>query len=456
MAKKRILLNAFEMNCAGFQSLGLWRHPEDNTPGYKDIEYWSYLAKLLEKGKFDAVFLADVLGTYDVYKGSRDPAIKNGVQVPVNDPAFVVPIMASVTKHLGFGLTASTTYEHPYTFARRMSTLDHLTNGRIGWNIVTSYLNSAAKNIGLDQQTSHDDRYEAADEYMEVVYKLWEASWEDDAVVLDKERGIYTDPDKVHDIRHQGKYFQVPGAHLCEPSPQRTPVIFQAGASARGRQFAAKHAELVFISSTSKEKTKDIVTAFREDIVKAAGRKADEIKIITSITPITAPTQEEAEAKYEEFKRYVSHEGALALVGGWTGVNMDELERHEKIKYVKNDAMRSILKGFADLTVDEVAEIVGLGGLGPVIVGSPEKIADTLEEWVDETGVDGFNIVYSITPGSFEDFIEYVVPILQDRGLARSEYEDGTFRSSLFGKDQLPAHHPAKQIREHLFSAALS
>ncbi|QUW22866.1 LLM class flavin-dependent oxidoreductase [Sporosarcina sp. Marseille-Q4063] len=454
MSKKRMYLNAFEMSTAGFQSHALWRHPDDNTPGYKDIEYWTHLAKILEKGRFDGVFLADVLGVYDVYKDSRDPAIINGMQVPVNDPAFVIPVMASVTKHLGFGLTASTTYDHPYTFARKMSTLDHLTKGRIGWNIVTSYLNSAAKNIGLDQQTSHDERYEKADEYMEVVYKLWEASWEDDAVVVDKEKGIYTDPSKVHDINHDGKYYQVPGNHICEPSPQRTPVIFQAGASSRGRKFAADHAELVFVSSPSLEKTKDIVLKFRKDIVDS-GRSADDVKVITTVTPIVAPTTEEAVAKLEDYKQYISHEAALALVGGWTGINLDELDPNQKVEYIENDAMRSILQGFAGMTVHEIAEKVALGGLGELIVGDPEQIADTLEEWMDYADIDGFNIVYSITPGSFEDFVELVVPVLQERGLVRREYEDGTFRNNLFGRDQLADEHPAKQVRKGVIPEAV-
>lgn len=435
------------MNCSGHQSPGLWKHPDDRSATYKDAEYWTHLAKVLEKGRFDAIFLADVLGTYDVYKNSRNPAVRDGVQVPVNDPAFVVPIMAQATKHLGFGLTSSTTYDHPYSFARKMSTLDHLTKGRIGWNVVTSYLNSAAVNLGLDKQISHDKRYEIAEEYMEVVYKLWEASWEDDAVILDKERGIFADPDKVHDIQHEGKYFKVPGVHLCEPSPQRTPVIFQAGASSRGRRFLARHAELAFIGATSMQSTKKTVQAIREETIKA-GRKPEEVKILTAITPIVAPTQEEAEAKLAEYKKYASFEGALALIGGWTGLNLDGLDPHEKVKYVENDAIQSTLKAFSEFTFQEVTEFVGVGGMGPVIVGSPEKIADSLEEWVHVTGIDGFNIVYAITPGTFEDFVEYVVPILQERGLVRKEYEEGTFRKNLFGHDYLNDHHPARQHRK--------
>lgn len=231
MTKKRILLNAFDMNCPSNQSPGLWSHPDNEAHRYTDINYWIEFAQLLEEAQFDSVFLADVLGPYDVYEGKRDAGLRQAVQSPINDPLLIVPAMAAVTKNLSFGITASVTHEHPYTFSRRMSTLDHLTKGRVGWNVVTSYLKSAALNMGLDEQIGHDDRYAIAEEYLDVCYKLWEKSWDEDAVVRDVERKMYVDPDKVHDIQHKGKYFTVPGAHLCEPSPQRTPVIFQAGLS---------------------------------------------------------------------------------------------------------------------------------------------------------------------------------------------------------------------------------
>src|SRR5215213_8870161 len=215
---KQIRLNAFDMNCVGHIQQGMWAHPRDRSTAYNTLEYWQDLARTAERGKFDGIFLADIVGVYDVYKGSPDPSIAHAVQVPVNDPLLVVPAMAAVTKHIGFGVTCNLTYEPPYTFARRMSTLDHLTKGRVGWNIVTSYLESGARNIGLDAQVRHDNRYDIADEYMEVLYKLWEGSWEDDAVVEDVQRNLYVDPEKVHPIGHQGEYFKVPGIHLCEPS----------------------------------------------------------------------------------------------------------------------------------------------------------------------------------------------------------------------------------------------
>lgn len=173
---KQIRLNAFDMNCVGHQSPGLWTHPRDRADRYNTLEYWVELAKLLERGKFDALFLADVLGVYDVFRGSPDAAIANAVQVPVNDPLSLIPAMAYVTRNLGFGVTCAVSYEHPYTLARRFSTLDHLTGGRIGWNVVTGYLNSAAKGIGLARQPEHDTRYEIAEEYMQIVYKLWKAA----------------------------------------------------------------------------------------------------------------------------------------------------------------------------------------------------------------------------------------------------------------------------------------
>ncbi|WP_085994229.1 LLM class flavin-dependent oxidoreductase [Oceanobacillus senegalensis] len=452
MTKQRIYLNAFEINSAGHQSPGLWTHPDDQSHRYKDMDYWTELAQVLERGRFDGVFLADVLGTYDVYQNSRDAAVTQGAQVPINDPTYVIPLMANVTKHLGFGVTASTSYEHPYSFARRMSTLDHLTKGRVGWNVVTSFLNSAAINLGLDKEVSHDKRYEMAEEYMEVCYKLWEGSWENDAVVRDEERKLYTDPAKVHDIGHHGKYYHVPGAHLSEPSPQRTPVIYQAGASSRGRAFAAKHAECVFISVPTITVAKHYVDNIRNEAVKI-GRDPNEIKIFCLFTPIVGKTQTEAEEKYLDYQKHGSYDGALALFGGWTGIDFSGYDPDEKLRYIRNDAIQSAIETFTKIdpnkqwTVDEIAKFIGVGGIGPVAVGTPERIADTMEQWVNEAGVDGFNITYAVTPGTFEEFVDQVVPVLQERGLVQKEYEGNTMRANLTGQDQLPDHHPGKSYR---------
>jgi FMN-dependent oxidoreductase (nitrilotriacetate monooxygenase family) len=250
---KEIAFNAFAMNCIGHQSSGLWAHPRDRSSDYRKLSYWVEFAQLLERGKFDGLFLADVLGVYDVFGEGPEAALRHGAQIPANDPLLIIPAMAHATRHLGFGVTVNLSYEAPYIFARRMSTLDHLTEGRIGWNVVTGYLDSAAKAMGRARQTAHDERYDIAEEFMEVVYKLREGSWDDSAVLCDRERRIFTDPAKVRRIQHHGKHFDVDAIHLCEPSPQRTPLIYQAGTSPKGREFAAKHAECVFLSGPSQK-----------------------------------------------------------------------------------------------------------------------------------------------------------------------------------------------------------
>src|SRR3984957_6732394 len=236
---KEIRLNAFDMNCVVHQSAGLWAHPRDRADEYARLDYWIDVAQILEQGKFDGLFIADVLGVYDVYGGNVDTALKTAAQLPLNDPVLLIPPMARVTRNLGFGVTCTLSFEPPYPFARRMSTLDHLTDGRAGWNIVTGYLNSAARGAGKDKQTAHDDRYDIADEYMEVVYKLWEGGWADDAVKADALRGLFTDPERVRKVKHDGEHFRLDALHLSEPSPQRTPVLYQAGTSPAGRGFAA-------------------------------------------------------------------------------------------------------------------------------------------------------------------------------------------------------------------------
>ena len=452
MTKKRILLNAFDMNCPSNQSPGLWSHPDNEAHRYTDINYWIEFAQLLEEAQFDSVFLADVLGPYDVYEGKRDAGLRQAVQSPINDPLLIVPAMAAVTKNLSFGITASVTHEHPYTFSRRMSTLDHLTKGRVGWNVVTSYLKSAALNMGLDEQIGHDDRYAIAEEYLDVCYKLWEKSWDEDAVVRDVERKMYVDPDKVHDIQHKGKYFTVPGAHLCEPSPQRTPVIFQAGLSPKGSAFAAEHAEGVYVSMPTTDIARKFVDKIRGQAAQF-GRKGEDIKVYSLFTPIVGRTQEEAEAKYEDYKKHISLEGAMSLFSGWTGIDLSEYDLDEDLQFVENDSMRSRVEIFTKVdpdkkwTIREIAEFVGIGGIGPVVVGTPDKIADEMERWVNEADVDGFNITYAIKPGSFKDFAELVTPVLQERGLIRQkdDVQSTTMRGNLFGTDRLPENHPGKK-----------
>lgn len=453
--KKRIILNAFDMTCVTHQSAGTWRHPSSQAIHYNDIEYWTNLALELERGRFDTLFIADVVGVYDVYRSSAELSLRDAAQVPVNDPFGAISAMAAVTKNVGFGITAAITYEHPYLLARRLSTLDHLTKGRVAWNVVSSYLNSAAVNVGLDKQLSHDERYNMADEYMDVIYKLWEGSWEDGAVKRCKESGVFTDASKVHPIQHEGEYYKVPGFHLCEPSPQRTPMIFQAGASGRGREFASAHAEGMFVLTTSPENAKPLTDDIRKRAV-AAGRSADSIKIFTLLTVITGATDEAAEAKYQELLSYVNPEGMMALFGGWTGIDFATLDPDAPLEAVENDSLRSMLESLTNSvdgktwTVREIIRERCIGGLGPIVVGGPKKVCDLLEKWVDEGGVDGFNLAYAIQPGTTTDFIDYVVPELVRRGRAQTSYKPGPLRAKLIGTEdgRVESSHPAAAYRD--------
>jgi FMN-dependent oxidoreductase (nitrilotriacetate monooxygenase family) len=443
---QEIRLHAFSMNAVGHQSPGLWRHPRDRSGEFNRLGFWTGLAKTLEAGLFDGLFLADVLGVYDVYGASPAAALRNGTQVPANDPSLLVPAMAAVTRHLGFGITSNLSYEPPFPFARRMSTLDHLSEGRIGWNVVTGYLDSAARAAGLPKQRAHDDRYAVAKEYMDVVYSLWEGGWDDDAAVRDVARGVFTDPAKVRPAVYRGR-------HFSEPSPQRTPVIYQAGTSPAGRAFAARHAECVFMSGPSTAALRPRVADIRR-LAAEAGRDPLAISIFALATVVTGPTDAAAEAKLADFRRYVSHEGALTLMSGWTGVDLSTYGLDEEVRHVETEAGRTAMENITRAdpsrlwTVRQVAEHVGIGGIGPVFVGAPATVADLMEEWIAATGVDGFNLAYAIAPETFEDVVEHLVPELQRRGRYKRAYAPGTLREKLSGAGpRLPRSHPASGFR---------
>jgi FMN-dependent oxidoreductase (nitrilotriacetate monooxygenase family) len=452
MMARPIRFNAFQMNTPSHQSPGLWTHPRSSSERYLTPGYWIELAQLIERGGFDAIFLADVLGVYDVYRQGPDAALRHGVQVPLNDPLALVPLIAHATTRLGIGVTAALTYEHPYTFARRISTLDHLSGGRIGWNIVTGYLDSAARNLGLDRQLGHDERYDLADEYMDVVYKLWERSWDDDAVVRDKQRGVYTEPSRVHPINHQGRYYNVPGFHLSEPSPQRTPFLYQAGASPRGARFAARHAEATFISGPSRHVVRKSVDAVRA-AARAEGRDPEALLVYAQALIITGATEDEAQARLDDYRRHIDVQAALTLLSGWTGVDFSRHHLDDTIDYIDTDAGRSALASLSaadpgrDWTVREAAEFIGLGGRGPIIVGDARQVADQLESWTDDTGIDGFNLAFALPLDDMASVVEHIVPELVRRGRYRADPPGGTLREQLLGQGpRLAPAHPGSQV----------
>lgn len=451
---KTIHFNAFDMNCVGHQSPGLWAHPRDRSWKYKDLDYWQDLAGTLERGIFDGIFIADVIGYYDVYNGNNYHAIHQAAQIPVNDPIQLAAPIALATEHLGIGITASTSFEHPYTFARRIATADHHTKGRIGWNIVTSYLESGAKNVGQAGLQRHDNRYEIANEYLEVIYKLLEGSWEEGAVVRDRETRVFTIPEKVHEIGHRGKYFQVPGYGLTEPSPQRTPVLYQAGASGPGKKFAAEHAECVFVAAQTKTILRNYIQDLHQRVV-GAGRSRDDVRIYNLLTVIVDETDEKARNRFRDYLDYVSYDGSLVFMSGWTGVDFSRYAPDDLVRKVETNAIHSAIESLSEgdpnkrWTIRELAEWGGIGGMGPVIVGSPQTVADELQAWVEETGVDGFNLAYAVTPETFESIVDLLVPELQRRGVYPKTYKPGTLREKLFGKGPyLSQTHPANSYRD--------
>ena len=380
---RRMLLNAFSMNCVSHIQQGLWTRSDTRQLEYASLSPWVDLAKTLEQGCFDSMFLADVLGTYDVYRGGAETSIANAMQIPINDPAMLIPAMAHATEHLGFAYTSSVLQMPPFTFARQASTLDHLTDGRVGWNVVTSYLRNAATNLGWPDLPAHDERYDRADEYLEVTYKLWEASWEDDAVLRDTARGLHADPAKVHPIHHQGPYYQVEGPHLCEPSPQRTPLLFQAGSSTRGRAFAARHAECVFFVESLKAVTgpASVVKDIRDQAV-ALGRSPDSIRFFQGLSPIVGATEAEARAKADDYLDSLSMEGMLAHISGSVGVDLSAIDLDAPLQSIESAAMRGWVKGIVEAEPDKTKtfrDLVRARTVDRFVIGAPEQIADVLE-----------------------------------------------------------------------------
>lgn len=448
---RQIRLNAFHMNTPGHSWAGLWAHPRDRSSTHDTPGYWTHLARTAERGKLDAVFLADVIGVYDVYGGGPEAALRSGAQAPTLDPFPVVPLMAAVTENIGFGITATVTYERPYALARRFSTLDHLTGGRVAWNIVTGILDSGARGMGQAALSGHDSRYAAAQDFLTSAYALWEGSWADDALVRDRDARLYTRPERVRAVTTGGAH-PVNAIHLVHPSPQRTPFLFQAGASSAGRAFAATHAEAVFINGHTKALVAETVRDLRRKAAEA-GRNPRDITVFLGATVIVGPTDEAAEARRREYERCIDAEGTLALMSGWTGIDLGAYGLDEPIRAVTGNAMQSLIEALTTRsperawTVRDLARFEQVGGRGAFLVGSPATIADEIQSWVEEADIDGFNLVRLVEPENLEAIVDLLVPELQARGLFKTEYAPGPLRQKLTGRPRLPDSHPAARHR---------
>lgn len=431
--KRQLHLFGFVIHSPMNHTVGSWRHPRNNAQGYSFAEpdMWQEVARTLERGKFDGIFFADQLAAYSTYRGSRDDTLRHAVQFPIHDPLLVIPMMAASTRHIGLLSTLSVSYYAPYMAVRKLSTLDHLTKGRIGWNIVTSFHEGEALNMGLDEMTPHDERYARADEFLEVCFKLWN-SWETDAVVMDRAGDVFVDPSKVHDIHHRGKYFSCPGFSPVIPSPQGHPVLIQAGASGPGRDFCAKWAEGAFTIQLSGR----ALASYAQDIRERARRagRATAPKVIAGIQIIVGENERAAREKQQEINELVSVEGSLALLSGHTGYDFSKRDLDTLVEDIQDlPGIQGLFEVFTKMHHEKVslrtaAALYGRSVAQPQIVGDPEQVADQLVALATESTVDGFNITPTYTPGSFAEVVDLVVPVLQHRGVFRKDYAGATLR----------------------------
>ncbi|PRY12915.1 FMN-dependent oxidoreductase (nitrilotriacetate monooxygenase family) [Kineococcus rhizosphaerae] len=447
-----LLLSAFEINGPNLTSQGLWAHPEQQTVRYKDLEHWLDLARLLEDGGFDLLFLADSPG-YPVLRGrTPDVTFEQAVEMPTNDPMLLVPAMAAVTRRLGFAVTASTTFEGPYPNARRFATLDHLTRGRIGWNVVTTSSPVVSELHGRPPLPAHDVRYDVADEHLALSYRLFEGSWEDDAVLVDQDARRYADPGRVHPVHHDGRWFSAHGYFKVEPSPQRTPVIFQAGTSERGREFAAEHAEVVFLQG------RDAATLRRhvQDLhARAArhGRAPGSVRTLVGLSVVLGRDRAHARERLEEYLSWVDVDAARAYFASMTGVDLAALDPSGSFSDVRTEGGRTQVERYRGETVaGATADFLRFGMREFVLTGTAGDVADDLERLLADTGADGFNVTPFVVPGSYAEFCAEVVPELRRRGLVadrRPGAAPSTLREAVFGagRARLPADHPAARFR---------
>jgi long-chain alkane monooxygenase len=445
-----LIFNAFVMNTASHIQHGLWRHPDAQQADFDDVRLWIDLAKTLEAGLFDAIFFADVVGLYGPLHGDYAVNTREGLQIPSNDPSVLLSALAVNTEHLGLALTSSVLQAHPFEFARRASTLDHISRGRLAWNVVTSTQENAARNFGQDRLTEHDERYEWAEEYLDVVYKLWEGSWDEGALLKDKAGGIFADHRRIHKINHVGKRYRVEGPHLPSPSPQRTPFLFQAGSSPAGRRFAARHAEGQFISAPNPKAAAELIWETRA-LARGFGRDGNDIKFLQGLAFVIGSTEAEAKRKEAELDEYASIDGFLAHSN--LGVSQDTGRPYPPetlLADIKTNGGRSHIEWLREATPDREPTVGDLAKLVSRrhrrVVGTPEMIADQLQRW-QQAGIDGINVINWTIPGSYEEFNAHLLPVLQQRGLAKREYRKGTFRSKIFGHDHLPDRHLGARYR---------
>ena len=427
------------LNCSHSPTVeDAWRLPEHDQPdGYTELSFWTELVTQLEAGGFSGVFFADAYNVANNYDDSVAPTVRRGEQLPENDPLPLLSALAAVTDDIGLIATASTSLYPPYLLAKKLSTIDDLTDGRLGWNVVTSSGQLEFENV-LGEYVAHDDRYEQAREFLSVCCALWEESWDDDAVVRDGQ--TYADPERVSFIDHDGAHYTVPGPHMTAPTPQRTPVLFQAGQSDRGRTFAARHAEAAFSFHLSRDGFASYAGDVRER-AEAAGRQQPP-QLYPAITPYLGETAADAERFHERVIDAIAPETGLVRLSNHLNHDYSQYDLDAPLQEIDADGIRGALRAFTDddrtWTVREAAIRYARYPTAE-LVGTPATVADELQRW----GADGFVVMGPVVPRTFTDVSELLVPELRDRGmLAASDGE--TLRARLTGESRLPASHPAR------------
>jgi len=434
--QKPIHLAAFLIAGNAAHSQVLWRHPQSQPGGFLTLDYYKRIAQTLERGKFDLLFFADRLAVSTRFGGNHRYGLAYGDQDATRmDPLPVLGAIAAVTSRIGLGATRSTTYSQPYSLAREFSTLDHLSAGRAAWNVVTSVNQGEADNFGLRETLGHDERYDRADEFLDVTHKLWR-SWQPEALLLDTACGRYADPDKVNPIDHRGTHFNVRGPLNIPASPQGGPVIIQAGSSHRGQDFAARWAEVVFGIQPDLAR----MQRFYQDLksrTEKFGRRPQDIKVLTAVMPFVAASKEQAEEQRARHNAMVDPAVGLSTLSSHMNVDFSRYALDAPVDDIQVEGMQGLFKLVKELSRDgsltlaDIGRLYASGVLVPQVAGTAADIADWMEHIVAEQGADGFVITPAHLPEGFDDFVDLAVPELQRRGQFRWDYEGDTLRSHL-------------------------
>jgi FMN-dependent oxidoreductase (nitrilotriacetate monooxygenase family) len=414
-----------------------WRHPLSRTDSWS-ADYYRHIGRVLEEGKFHLGFFDDRLSMPDMYGRNHAHTVQHGIRCVKLDAVTVLTVMGMATQRLGLGATYSTSYYEPFHVARVFATLDLMTQGRAAWNVVTSLNDGEAQNMGRDEVIAHDERYDRADEFMEVVLGHWD-SWEDDAIVQDKAAGLFAHPEKVHRLDYRGRYYRSRGPFTVPRSPQGRPVVIQAGQSGRGKRFGAQWGELIFVIYPGIEAGKREYAEFKTDVA-AGGRDPEHIKITQLVNTVSAASKAEAEDKWALIEKLPLEFDALSLLSealnfDFATKGMDETFSDREMAQMSGlQAIRDRVvqvSGNKNPTVREFIHFSGRGRVHNPVVGGPKEVADRLEQWFVERGCDGFVIPATHVPGAYEDFVRFVVPELQRRGLFRKDYAGTTLRENL-------------------------